>query len=645
MNNRQKIIISYLLDNKDNINIESLSKQFNISTRSIYNDINKIKSYLIDFDIAVEIDQSKNFYLTGKVTNFNPSLLFDTEKFSSEQRHIEIFIRFFLKGEIISYTELSEEWYVSRTTIYGDINHFKDEIKPYNISIKNNSTGSFVIGEEENIQEYSIEKIKKALELPTVKAINDFETRLKTFFLDKHVNDIKFLLDKINEKLDKKMRDSYFANLLVSLLVLITRKDNGFSLNKKDGFITLKNDSMMLYGFTLNFVDRLTERTNISFNDPEIDRISSLFYAHGIEPKLTAQSISPEIEMIVDESIEYMSEVMLVDYSSDSLLRSSLLFHFEPMVHRLQMNIKISNPLLKELKKQYSIIFNATWYVYSTLMNKLGLSITEEEVSYLMVHFQASIERNLPSSRVLFISPIGIGISELAINRLKNILPRYVSVEHTSELKPKSEDIKEFDLVISTVNLEIKNQAIVQVSPLIDEADKTKILKYYTDIDNNSLINKDNYHFKHLKRLVDIENIYINEKFDNKSEAIEFVVNQFYDRNYVTDDCLKSVLEREEMGDTALANGTAIPHSNMETVNESKIAIVTFDKGINWGQTDIKVMFLICISPTDYHIVKNILVDIENIVESKEIVKKLTSIKNRDDMYKFLFDGKNNEGG
>lgn len=640
-NQRQKLIMSYLLDKEANINIEFLSYQFKVSTRSIYNDINKIRDYIGNYDMSLEIDQNRNYYLQGDVCNFNPSLFLGENKYSSEYRQVDMFKRIFLNGQIISYTELSDQWYISKTTIYSDINHFRDEIEHYDIFINNNNMGSYVSGEEENIQEYCIDKIIEFMESPTARVIDDIEEKLRVFFTDNHVTVVRKLLNRINEKLDKKLRETYFENLLVSLLVLINRSQNGFSLDKENQFITLKNDSMMLYGFTLDFVEKLTEKLKLSLNDPEIDRISSLFYAHGIEPILTEQSISPEVELIVDQSIEYMSEVMQVDYGSDALLRSSLLFHFEPMIHRLRMNIKINNPLLKELKKQYSIIFNATWYVYSTLMNKHYLSITEEEVSYLMVHFQASIERNLPSNRVLFVSPTGIGISELAINRLKNILPRYVSVEHTNDLSPRTEELDRFDLVIATIHVELAHKKVIQVSPLIDESDKNRILKYYAGLENKAVVYQNGYNFKHLQSLVDIETIYINHPISNKREAIEKVVNEFYENGYVTDGCLRSVLEREEMGDTALANGTAIPHSNMETVNQSKVAIVTFPKAINWGQSEVSIMFLICISPRDTHIVKNVLVDIQSIVDSKNIIENILSIDSRETMYEYLFEGIN----
>lgn len=64
------------------------------------------------------------------------------------------------------------------------------------------------------------------------------------------------------------------------------------------------------------------------------------------------------------------------------------------MIYRLNNNIRLQNPLIKEIKKQYSVMFNITWFVLVDLESKLNIHIPEDEIGFIMVHFQSALERH-----------------------------------------------------------------------------------------------------------------------------------------------------------------------------------------------------------------------------------------------------------
>lgn len=63
------------------------------------------------------------------------------------------------------------------------------------------------------------------------------------------------------------------------------------------------------------------------------------------------------------------------------------------MLYRLQSNIRVDNPLLDELKEKYSIIYAIVWLSLNDFISGYNVEISEDEISFIMLHFQAAIER------------------------------------------------------------------------------------------------------------------------------------------------------------------------------------------------------------------------------------------------------------
>ena len=54
--------------------------------------------------------------------------------------------------------------------------------------------------------------------------------------------------------------------------------------------------------------------------------------------------------------IDIMSEFLNINLREDELLQKGLLLHIKPMLNRLNYDIQIKNPLLKEIKERFSEI-------------------------------------------------------------------------------------------------------------------------------------------------------------------------------------------------------------------------------------------------------------------------------------------------
>src|SRR5699024_9216550 len=113
----------------------------------------------------------------------------------------------------------------------------------------------------------------------------------------------------------------------------------------------------------------------------------------------------------------------------------------------------------------------------------LKVHIPGEEAAYLVLHFQASIERmeeKQQPKRVLVVCHMGIGMSRLLQAKLEQQYKglTIVGCIAKNEMQQFLKASNEIDFIITTVSLSKIDIPYVVISPLLDEKDKVKINQF-----------------------------------------------------------------------------------------------------------------------------------------------------------------------
>lgn len=132
----------------------------------------------------------------------------------------------------------------------------------------------------------------------------------------------------------------------------------------------------------------------------------------------------------------------------------NILYHLVSMIYRSKLNVPVSNPLLEEIKREYSVLYSTTWLILAGIEKELDIRLTDDEVAFMMIHFQGAIDRLSANRKILIVCPTGIGTSELIANRLKRVFSPQDIVEVVSLRTLYKRDLNKIDLVISSVQLE-----------------------------------------------------------------------------------------------------------------------------------------------------------------------------------------------
>ena len=154
--------------------------------------------------------------------------------------------------------------------------------------------------------------------------------------------------------------------------------------------------------------------------------------------------------------------------------------HLQPTLVRLANNMKIENPLLDQIKRDYAAIFERCRSVAEVIEEHYGYPVPEPEIGYLAIHFGAAMVR-LESSREVkrkvnmgVVCASGIGISRLMCSRINRFFNDRINLTAygLNDLSPYV--LERTDFFVST--LQLKEAAdILYVSPLLTAREMEQI--------------------------------------------------------------------------------------------------------------------------------------------------------------------------
>ena len=112
------------------------------------------------------------------------------------------------------------------------------------------------------------------------------------------------------------------------------------------------------------------------------------------------------------------------------------------------------------------------------VFNHASVPVPDDEIGYIVIYFIASMEYLTKQSiEVLVVCASGMGSSKMLRSRLEREFAE-IGVEKIISLhKLSDEDLSRYDLIISTVPLDLADDKYICVSPLLNDRDKEETRK------------------------------------------------------------------------------------------------------------------------------------------------------------------------
>lgn len=590
LDRREKEIVTILLDNEVTT-ISQIAEIMQLSNKTISQSLKSIDNYFEGSDTSLIRKPKVGISLVGNVDKIYQLIQSTNDQAiptTKEERVQYLCFEILKKSDYFTRQELQDSLFIGKTTLEKDMNKVNEIFALFHVTIEwIPGKGSFLNLMEQEKRKLAVDliyyfwghkwqvvKTEKSF-VHTIEGVPDFA---KDFVNLNTLKEIDALLQDYLSKIQQKLSDMSYHSLLLHLLITIERINDGKLL---EGSHQEKEEAFS--SELVQFIEALERQFDVCLPASEI---------RFIQIHLTIDDQN-ENEFLLkssdDDRIRELIKQTIADYDEPSLV--GFVVHIKSAIERIRNGLPVINPFVMDVKQSFPISFDEAIQLKQELEKGLNVSIPVDEVAYLAVHIQTFKERkkeeNSYKLKALLVCGSGKGTSQLLAARIRRTFPeieisRILSIQELAQTKITEE------LILSTVNLEMKSHDILYVSPVLTQTDQAKIGKFIAESTQISIRTRE------FSRLIQPNLIFLDEAFADLESVIRFIGEKLITLNYVKEGIVDSAIEREKLSFTSFGK-FASPHGEPKFVNKSTIVFLRLKDEIKWGDAKVKCVFFICI--------------------------------------------------
>ena len=470
MNKRIVSIIRKLSKTEQEISLTELAEEFQISQRTVRNDLNAINDLLTEQGLAnLKLGRGGKVLRESDFAEILESLdekdFYDYKLSKEERKKIASVLLVTAKG-YITLSEIADHMAVSRATVINDLDEIKAYIHTGNLEVHSYpNKGLSVEGNESDRRVFLLSLVNYNPDAAREDVVQ------KQIAVDEERN---ALLGKILYEQEHAhecfLSDSSFRKIQIYLGIMAKRMAQGCYMEprhrKDNSKHTMAEDILKYVG----------QYCALEINEDEVQFLSELLTFGRYMKQKHSDPDSVKIQMLTRQFIEKISQTTEILLTQDYDFFENLSKHLES-TFALAAPLNDRNPVIDSVVEENPRILEAVQKNLPMIENYAGRKLTEAETGYIVVHLCAAIERKKNqeiSFRVIVACHAGIGTSQLLLERLKKHfnfrITDIVSSHEAGNLKAG-----QADLVISTVPLKQCEIESIVVSPLLKDEDYIEI--------------------------------------------------------------------------------------------------------------------------------------------------------------------------
>lgn len=588
------------------ITAEALSKQLNVSEKTIRTKVREINYELQKLNIKIESKPRYGYKLIcDNYDNFK-SMDFLSNINNDMDYRIRIIFKYLIEinSEYIKADDICDSLDISKTTLTNILKIMEYNLKYHNLKLERRPNyGIRLIGNEFDIRNFII-----------CNYLNDF-------LYENNMNEklIGIIINFLN-KYEIKFSEINLENFIQYINVSISRiKNNNFICSYEKDIIKDISEEIRL---SEELIKQIQNEIDIEFNDTEI-----IFIAIHIASKNLFSInenynsvIQDKFSDIIDKMLDMVYKNLKIDLRNNFNLILLLNQHMIPLDIRIKYNIFQKNPMLNDIKNNYSLSFLLASESVAILKDYYNKDISEDEIGYLALLFQIGLEETVESinkMNILIVCGSGKTTSNLLVTKYRKEFNNYIENIYAEDLMGlKDFDFSKVDYVFSTVPINVKLPIpIVYISNFLKSDDIINVKNTFESLNRNIILE----YYKEEMFTTDI-------KGDTKEKIIKNICSEIKKYKNIPDNFYELVMKREQLAETDIGNLVAIPHPIEVVTKDTFVYVAVLDKPILWQKNNVQVVFLISVSNKNDDL-KNFYQYTTNFLLNESSVKKLIENK------------------
>ncbi len=509
MTPRLKQLLSIMLREGKSVSVTQLSQEIKVSKRTVQRELEALPRALRNYNLQFVSKTGVGVWLAGEEADKAALLALlqseDAPDVSErEYRRKRLVLELLKEREVRKLYWYSSKFKVSEATISTDLEVAEQWLAAYRLTlVRKLGSGILLEGQEEDYRKAIRAFMAENLDEPALLEayhLGGKEAQIYDVFRKSGMEQLLSfdLLKRAMQAIDgmqqgqiTRLSEQSYYGLVVHVAIAMQRILGGTAIQSEGHWLEKFADDAD-YATAERIAAELAEEFEVEI--PPVETAYICLHMKGAKQArvaaggdlLQAQTQSADIR---DRSLRPLIHQMIYEFDAtlayllkqDDDFLQGLLAHLQPTVVRLSYDMKIENPMLEAIKREYPIIFEKCKPVGYALEEWLGKPVPEAEIGFLAVHFGAALvrlESQRENRRVVQVGVVcssGIGISRLLSTKLTQAFRDRIAITAygTRDITPQV--IAKEDFLITSVPLQAEGIRMVQVSPLLSDADMEQV--------------------------------------------------------------------------------------------------------------------------------------------------------------------------
>ncbi|MCR6117726.1 BglG family transcription antiterminator [Salipaludibacillus agaradhaerens] len=546
---------------------------------------------------------------------------------SSKQRIAFIIERLIENNQTYTLDELAFEMNIGRTTLVNELKKASVSLNAYNLKIHGKqNTGLQLIGDELDLRFFILENAYELLygSYPLDKDVIDEVTRIATKY-DFESASQKRLLEFVIVMLDCLLKNRSLSKVNENLRKLSHTSD---------------------YQIGREIAEALEDKLPVHIPENEI-----LFLTVPIAGRRTPTNKRTTAKIKITDEVKELLELIFEQIGFNKRIIEEnpcffedLQYHLSFMLNRLMFGLRLNNPMLADVKSKYPVAYNMAKIAGQVIENEYELEVSEDELGYLAFYFEVFISQSelkmKKIKKAAVVCGTGRGTAKLITNQLERVLNNNVELDIYSERDITEAILNAYDLVFSTVTLEVDtDSSIIMINEIFDEhrvAKKIDEVAYMRRFNAKA----DNPKPSILSHLISKDKFF---KLDGKKgyhQNLYDMVDELVKKKYLDSGFKQRLKERELKGSMVFDNFIALPHTSHECSDNIELALGIFPEKVVAAGKEIKLIFLLGLPIKQNDAIENHLVsvydEIIRLANNDQLIANISSTAAYDELSQLL---------
>lgn len=477
MNERQCNILT-MLETGQEFYVETLMNRFEVTERTIRNDIRDLNSELPEGTKVNIMDGGRISVVTKADFSSIVGRLVDQSDYyhyrlSAKERRTIITLILLYSSHYVTLADLADKLFVSKNTIVSETENLKEIFERHGLRLESKTRRGFrTVGDEKKIRRFIFELCRDNT------GDNKNSSVYRTLFRRELEGNVerKVIFDILcswENSHDFELTDQSFEELENYLIVIANRISSGNILMESyDSNSADLSQASELLQMVLAEIGKNSEAIVYAESPALNRRILRCRYMKKKFSNKKVDSLYTEMRILtfIYDICRRLDIAQEISYEKFYFI----FVHINSAVQRVrQSEDVIENAFQGELEVSYPDIFTVIWQEAETLDELVPEAMGDVELSYIAMYFIAVLEEKTDVDReirAVLVCSSGMCTAMLLQAKLKLHFNIEI-VDVLSSHKYEQYDLTEVDIIISTVHIEAQTRPVACITPILSDSD------------------------------------------------------------------------------------------------------------------------------------------------------------------------------